>query len=199
MTYVAQAAPNAYPQAYVNRIEAQAACEAAGKRLCTLGEWFRACKTTKGSLYPYGGKYERGACNSGKPHLLSQLFGRDAKKWKFMEHFNSPALSAEPGFLAKSAEYSRCTNDRGISDMVGNLHEWVSDTVDHDLPNKVPLRDDIRDKIGINMGHAIFMGGFYGNVNEHGEGCAYLTPGHGKKYHDYTTGFRCCRDVTPAG
>jgi formylglycine-generating enzyme required for sulfatase activity len=81
--------------------------------------------------------------------------------------------------------------------MVGNLHEWVSDTVDRRLPLKLPLRDDIRDKIRVNTGNGIFMGGFYSTTSEHGRGCAFVTIAHEPKYHDYSTGFRCCRDAAP--
>ncbi|MBX3131562.1 MAG: SUMF1/EgtB/PvdO family nonheme iron enzyme [Polyangiaceae bacterium] len=198
VTYTAKSAPDVMPQAYVNRLEAAAACEQAGKRLCTLRQWFAACRARSGQVFPYGASYRAGVCNSGKPHLLTKLYGRDSRKWKYMEHFNSPELNSTPGFLAKTAEYAGCTNEHGTFDMVGNLHEWVSDTVDQELPNKVPLHHEILEKLNVNLGHAIFMGGFYGNVSEHGDGCSYLTPGHGKNYHDYSTGFRCCRDATSA-
>ncbi|QXD15378.1 hypothetical protein GQ464_000010 [Rhodocaloribacter litoris] len=29
----------------------------------------------------------------------------------------------------------------------------------------------------------------------HGEGCLYRTTAHGRTYHDYSTGFRCCADA----
>jgi formylglycine-generating enzyme len=193
--YRAQSASGVMPQAYVNRFEAQAACAAAGKRLCAISEWYRACLGPKQQAYGYGARYERGRCNAGKPHLLSQLFGNDPRRWSFGEHFNSPKLNLEPGFLARTGEHAGCTNDLGVYDMIGNLHEWVSDRVDASLAHKLPLRDDIRGKIGVNTGHGIFMGGFYSTLSEHGRGCAFVTPGHGPKYHDYSTGFRCCRDA----
>jgi len=196
--YAAKSASGVFPQAYVNRNEAKAACEASGKRLCTLGEWYRACRGSTKQTYGYGSRYEKGRCNAGKPHLLGRVFGNDPQRWTFDEHFNSPKLSLEPGFLAKTAEHTGCTSDYGVFDMIGNLHEWVSDKVDHSLVDKIPLRDDIRGKIDINLGHGIFMGGFYSTIAEHGEGCGFLTPGHGPKYHDYSTGFRCCQDAKDA-
>jgi hypothetical protein len=30
---------------------------------------------------------------------------------------------------------------------------------------------------------------------QNGEGCEYRTTAHRRDYHDYSTGFRCCRDV----
>ncbi len=192
--YAARSAPHVTPQAYVNRREASAACENAGKRLCTIREWYRACTGSTGTAYPYGHRYIAGRCNTGRPHLLSMLFGDDPRGWKYDEHFNSPRLNQEPGFLAVTGSHQGCTSDAGTYDMVGNLHEWVSDAVDYELPEKIQLRDDIRAKIGVNYGKAIFMGGFYSTSGEHGRGCRFLTPGHGWKYHDYSTGFRCCRD-----
>ena len=57
--------------------------------------------------------------------------------------------------------------------MVGNLHEWVAD------PN------------------GTFYGGYYQDVASmgHGDGCGYLTTAHEARYHDYSTGFRCCADL----
>lgn len=54
-------------------------------------------------------------------------YGADPRRWRYAQ-FNDPALSQEPGFLAKTGEYDGCTGDAGVYDLVGNLHEWVSDT-----------------------------------------------------------------------
>jgi hypothetical protein len=192
--YLARSEPGAFPQAYVNRLEAAAACEASGKRLCTLGEWYSACRGQKQSTFPYGAREKKGACNAGKSHVLSKLYGTDPRNWSYAA-LNDPRLDIEPGFLAKTAEHSECTNDYEVFDQVGNLHEWVSDSVDPTLEQKLPLREDIRNKLEKNHGNGIFMGGFYSTTNEHGEGCGFVTIGHEPKYHDYSTGFRCCRDA----
>jgi formylglycine-generating enzyme required for sulfatase activity len=193
--YAARSSAGVYPQAYVNRIEAAAACQAAGKRLCTLGEWYRACRGEKGATWPYGWHERRGACNVRKPHLLGRLFGNDPRRWSYFEHFNAPELNVTPGGLAKTAEHPQCEGASGTLDMVGNVHEWVSDVVDRSLEQKLPLRDDLRGRIDVNTGHGIFMGGFYSTGDEHGNGCAFVTIGHEPKYHDYSTGFRCCSDA----
>ena len=36
------------------------------------------------------------------------------------------------------------------------------------------------------------MGGFYSTTSELGPGCYYTTVAHEPRYHDYSTGFRCC-------
>jgi sulfatase modifying factor 1 len=193
--YEAQSVPGVYPQAYVDRFEAQSACTNAGKRLCTLDEWFAACRGPKRMAYPYGPTLEPGRCNSGKPHLLSKWFGNDPKEWKYDEHFNSPRLDQEPGFLAKTGEYAACVNDYGIYDMVGNLHEWVSTPVDPRIAASMPLTAGIRSRLGKRSGNGIFMGGFFSTDKQHGEGCGFITIGHQARYHDYSTGFRCCADA----
>lgn len=192
--YRARSEKAVFPQAYINRLEAQAACEASSKRLCTLGEWYTACRGTKRRTFPYGNSEQKGVCNAGKAHLLSRMFGTDTSRWTY-EAFNDPRLDAEPGFLAKTAEYAECASDYGVFDQVGNLHEWVSDTVDESLEQKLPLLEDIRFKILKNWHHGIFMGGFYSTTNEHGDGCGFVTIGHEPKYHDYSTGFRCCKNA----
>jgi len=147
-------------------------------------------------MYPYGPQSIDKACNTSKPHLLSRLHGANPRAWKYEEHFNDPQLNQEPGFLARTGEHPLCVSGYGVWDMVGNLHEWVSDTVDGSLENIIPLRDDIRKKLGKNKGHGIFMGGFFSTTSEHGRGCAFVTIGHEPKYHDYSTGFRCCKDAS---
>ena len=58
--------------------------------------------------------------------------------------------------------------------MVGNLHEWVADP------------------------KGTFMGGFFMDTFQNGEGCEYRTTAHGFDYHDYSTGFRCCAEPVAA-
>lgn len=192
--YYARSQPGVFPQAYISALEAAEACANSGKRLCTLREWYRACRGGKAQRYPYGRRHERGYCNHYKPHLLSKLYGTNNRAWTY-EAFNDPKLNLEPGFLAKTGEYSRCVSDYGIYDAVGNLHEWVSDKVDGSLPDKVPLEQGVAKKLRKNYGHGVFMGGFFSTTSEHGPGCEFTTIGHEQRYHDYSTGFRCCKDA----
>jgi len=192
--YAAANAAGQKPQGYISRDESQAACTAAGKRLCSRKEWRAACRGKGGSRWPYGPQGVRGTCNSSKPHLLSVHFG-GVRNIEYERHFNSPLLNADPVGLAPSGTYAGCTNEHGTFDMVGNLHEWVSGTVDGDLvytmeDEKVARRDQ-----PWAAGNGIFMGGFYSTTNEHGAGCDFTTIAHEPSYHDYSTGFRCCRSA----
>jgi formylglycine-generating enzyme len=195
--YVAANAKGAFPQGYVSRVESQAACEAAGKRLCTRKEWIRGCRGKGFSLYPYGHKGVREKCSTGKLHLPPQLFKelKTGRGIKYDEHFNSPELNKTPGYLSPSGDHEGCVNEAGVYDMVGNLHEWVSGTVDQALMDALDEEDVERRKQPWAEGNGIFMGGFYSTTSEHGPGCSFITVAHEPAYHDYSTGFRCCKDA----
>ncbi len=188
-SYVAVSKAGVFPQGYISRVEALAACREAGKRLCTRGEWMLACRGTKAIPKPNG---ER-PCNNGKAHLLTQMFGGG---YDYKAHFNNPKLNQTPGFLAKTGAFGQCKSKLGVHDMVGNLHEWVSDTVTRrfltNFKAEVP-----RGYQHIQIGNGIFMGGFYSTTSELGPGCLFTTVAHDARYHDYTTGFRCCRAASP--
>jgi len=188
----ARSAPNVFPQAYISRVEAKAACQAAGKRLCHWLEWRRACQGRRWLRYPYSNAARRGACNVGKDHLLPALFGHDAGAWKYEDHFNSPQLSQEPGFLARTGAHPECESPDGVFDMVGNLHEWVADMVTESFVERIEKEPVSRNDQPWVVGNGMFLGGFYSTTNEHGPGCHFTTMAHEPSYHDYSTGFRCC-------
>ncbi|HET7541156.1 MAG TPA: SUMF1/EgtB/PvdO family nonheme iron enzyme [Polyangiaceae bacterium] len=192
--FVAESRAGVRPQGYISQIEAASACQNAGKRLCSLSEWYRACRGERDARYPYGAEYVRGRCNVGKPHLLSLLHGSEPRAWSYEGAFNDPELDRRAGFLAETGAYSGCVTNAGVFDLVGNLHEWVADRVDASIEKKLPLQAGIRARIGRNLGKGVFMGGFFGTTNEHGSGCEFVTMAHERSYHDYSTGFRCCKD-----
>jgi sulfatase modifying factor 1 len=192
--YEARSEPGVFPQAYVSRIESEAACANAGKRLCSRREWQRACKGVSGTTYPYGQRPEPGRCNVERPHLVTLRFGGDPRRWSYA-NFNDPALGQEPGFLGRAGEYEECISDAGVHDLVGNLHEWVSDTADPTLKARLDTEGVSRAFQYWSPGNGVFMGGFYSTHGELGPGCNFTTVAHEPKYHDYSTGFRCCADA----
>jgi len=191
--YEARSEPGVYPQAYISRNEAQEACRNAGKRLCTWIEWRRGCQGRRWLRYPYGWSERRGRCNTGKAHVLPELFGFDTSKWHYEEVFNSPLCNLEPGYLATSGSYEKCVSDDQIYDMVGNLHEWVSTPVTEKFLEVIEKDDVQRNEQPWREGNGMFLGGFYSTTSEHGPGCMYVTMAHEPSYHDYSTGFRCCK------
>lgn len=192
--FIAAASKGAFPQAYISRVEAKQACNNAGKRLCSRSEWMRACKGSRGFRYPYGNTGKRGACNTGKAHLLYTFFGAKRGGWSY-ENFNDPKLNQEPGFLAKSGDYEICHSDEDVYDIVGNLHEWINDDVGTDIEQVLEKDGVERKEQPWRAGNGMFMGGFFSTTVEHGPGCTYTTIAHEPTYHDYSTGFRCCKSA----
>ncbi len=168
--------PGVIPQAYISGVQAEEACQASGKRLCTAREWESACRGPRRTVFPYGDQRRAQTCNDdGRPThpvadvtVLYQLPG-DQLWRKNMVH---PMINQLPNTLLPTGDRSECTNDFGVFDMVGNLHEWIADP------------------------DGTFRGGFYMDTKKNGEGCLYATTAHVKQYHDYSTGFRCCSDAS---
>jgi hypothetical protein len=156
------------PQGYISGAEAQAACMASGKRLCTTSEWLAACRGAMNTVYPYGSTHIAGACNdaySGSP--VVNYFGTSTGVFD-STHMNDPGINQQPDSVAKGGQYTQCVSSYGVFDLHGNLHEWVDDPA------------------------GTFRGGFYADGSLNGPGCTYATTAHNFTYHDYSTGFRCC-------
>lgn len=161
------------PQAYISRDQAEEACKNAGKRLCSDDEWLTACKGKNATTFPYGNDRKTGVCNDGGFSSFNALYGiaggpppQDAYNFVNM---NDERLNQMKGTLAKTGNFKKCRSSYGAFDMVGNLHEWTAS------------------KSGT------FRGGYYLDTQINGDGCNYKTTAHNSRYHDYSTGFRCCK------
>lgn len=181
---VAVSVPGRKPQGYISGKQAAIACGRAGKRLCTIDEWVTACRGSKRTLYPYGDQRRAKQCNDRfkvldyhpVPRLWKKVSSPDDDP-KLMWHpdfMDDPRLHEMSHTVFATGAAEACTNDFGVYDMVGNLHEWVDDA------------------------DGTFFGGFFMDTYQNGEGCEYRTTGHGFTYHDYSTGFRCCADPRAA-
>ncbi len=81
---------------------AEAACNAAGKRLCTPAEWELSCHGVNNTVYAYGNEYDPQICNG------LDTYGR-------------------PGFhLTPTGMFPNCNNGWGVYDMNGNLWEHTA-------------------------------------------------------------------------
>jgi sulfatase modifying factor 1 len=160
------------PQGYVSGTQAEAACRASGKRLCTANEWETACRGSRRAQFPYGNDRKAKACNDDvrATHPVVEAARRlgvpAGETWK--EGMNLALVNQLPGGLLPTGAREECVTTEGAFDMVGNLHEWIADP------------------------DGTFRGGFYMDTTQNGEGCAYQTTAHDVDYHDYSTGFRCC-------
>jgi hypothetical protein len=100
--------------ARVSWYQAKAACENAGKRLCTLEEWETACRGPNALVYPYGDTISDDACRG---------------------FFNYPERTPEAtGSLAS------CESPWGVYDMSGNVEEWTATAVPR-IPGSATLSD----------------------------------------------------------
>ena len=171
----AKVAEGVVPQGYISQVQARSACQNAGKRLCSAPEFSLACRGPNHSAtYPYGGTHRQpGKCNEGKGSAVTAVFGQGAPFDRQL--MNDARLNRWPGGLAKTGAYSASVSPYGVFDLVGNLHEWGAEVAAN--------------------GHGAFRGGFYGDAEVNGRGCNYVTTAHAAAYHDYSTGFRCCRDA----
>jgi hypothetical protein len=159
----------AVPQAYIDQLEASAACVQAGKRLCTDTEWLRACQGPSGQTYPYGNTRQVGVCNDHRDeHPAVEYFGTSSSTIYSM--LDNACLNQIPMSLDPAGSLPGCVSDDGAYDMMGNLHEWTADPA------------------------GTFRGGFFVDTVLNGNGCLYATTAHNTSYWDYSTGFRCCAD-----
>jgi len=166
-----------YPQGYISGHQAASACERSGKRLCKPDEWKNACMGPKKTIFPYGNERQVGRCNdngrSSMHFFNAELDDKPEHRWMWGYDGNmvDPRLNQLEGTLTRTGERTECTNEYGVFDMVGNLHEWVDDP------------------------EGTFQGGYYLDTHLNGDGCYYRTTAHPMSHLDYSTGFRCCADV----
>jgi sulfatase modifying factor 1 len=169
--------PGVFPQGYISGLQARAACEQSGKRLCKPAEWKNACMGPRKTTFPYGSARVAGRCNdngrSAMRFFNAHLDNKPEHKWMWGQSGNmiDPRLNQLAGTLTRTGERASCTNDYGVFDMVGNLHEWVDDP------------------------DGTFQGGYYLDTHLNGDGCNYRTTAHPISHYDYSTGFRCCADA----
>lgn len=171
----AKSARNAVPQGYMDATQAARACAAADKRLCSDSEWVAACRGAEARSFPYGNEQRLGACNDHRERnaALSDLDVADAGELERLRH---PCVNQLVDTVVPTGSKPACATSDRVYDLVGNVHEWTT----HE---------------GGSSGSGVaFRGGYYGDTQQNGRGCSYVTTAHGDDYWDYSTGFRCCAD-----
>jgi formylglycine-generating enzyme required for sulfatase activity len=169
-------APNrrgARPLAMQSANDAAAWCAARRKRLCTEDEWIAACEADDHRAYPYGSTYEYGRCNDGEP--WREVDEAKLAKWP------APEAQAHAKALyqgAPSGSKRGCVSKAGVSDLTGNVEEWVVRTREH--ANGWPY-----------ILAGCYWSGCYGGGKPT---CRSTNNAHGPDFRFYETGFRCCAD-----
>lgn len=163
------------PQGYISGVQAREACGRSGKRLCKASEWKKACTGPANKKWGYSDAKEAKRCNDYGTSPVGKVFGATSDlhqqaQWDWAK-MNHPVLDQLERTVAPTGSHEGCTNDYGVYDMVGNIHEWVDDP------------------------DGTFLGGYFQDTEKLGDGCGYKADAHAFSYHDYSTGFRCCADV----
>jgi formylglycine-generating enzyme required for sulfatase activity len=145
---------------------ARAACSAAGKRLCSSGEWYLACSGGSGKSYTYGNSYNPLTCNGIDTFCrCDSFFCATADPCPYAHCFSTcgAAYGVRP-----TGSFSDCTDGSGIYDINGNVWEIV-DSSD---------------------GNEHYRGGAYNCSNsELLHQCTYDAT-----WNPSAKGFRCCMD-----
>lgn len=100
------------PRTDLTLAEARALCRARGKRLCTEGEWEKACRGEQDLVFGYGNQFGPDRCNTPYP---------EGETWKRRQ---GPA---------PSGAFAGCTTPEGVHDLVGNVWEWTEGWYDNRL------------------------------------------------------------------
>ncbi|MFM7202546.1 MAG: vitamin K epoxide reductase family protein [Myxococcota bacterium] len=160
------------PSTKVTWFDADSACKAVGKRLCSEAEWLTACSGALprdengngdftddkllGTTYPYGENYRGGVCND----QVEAPKGASADA--------PPALPPLP-----TGNRPECRSKAGVFDLTGNVREWV----------------------GTVAPRAAFMGGAFYSRDE--AACISRVESVGPFHTHEALGFRCCRGGAP--
>ncbi len=74
-TVRAVSVPGVFPQAFISEVQAEEACMASGKRLCSYAEWKTACMGPSKTTYPYGDTRQPGVCHDNGKSAVAAVFG----------------------------------------------------------------------------------------------------------------------------
>jgi hypothetical protein len=164
--------------------QADAACKAAGMRLCRVtrtgsqimtDEWGFACRagqTCTGDTFPYSCTYDAKACNGLDSNLGTAL-----------------ACGANPA-CSTTGDLDTTSSNDAIFDMSGNLAEWTDDRRD--------ILDTTGSPAGSGSASAIYTmrGGAFDSFFR-GMACDFMGTQLHPSFSQPDTGFRCCSSCPP--
>lgn len=100
--------PDVFPQAFISEVQAEDACSASGKRLCSYPEWKTACMGPAKTKFPYGDARQAGTCHDTGKSAVAAVFGLKALADPVAytpptkEHKGAPARVASSRSIAPS-------------------------------------------------------------------------------------------------
>ncbi len=74
----AVSAPDVFPQGFISEVQANDACVASQKRLCTHVEWKTACMGPQKTKFPYGDERKANVCHDSGKSAVVAVFGAKA-------------------------------------------------------------------------------------------------------------------------
>ncbi|MDP9151610.1 MAG: SUMF1/EgtB/PvdO family nonheme iron enzyme [Myxococcota bacterium] len=163
--------PAVKPAVAVDWLHAREQCAGAGKRLCLDSEWTLACEGRERLPYPYGYVRDPEACNIDRPYILP-----DESKWNDPKTRLTEIIRLDQRDPSGARE--SCISPYGVSDMTGNVDEWVVNETGKDRER--PYVSGLK-------------GGYWGPVRDR---CRPMTTDHNQWYTGYQIGFRCCADAS---
>ncbi len=156
------------PMTAAHLAEFEAACGAAGKRLCTKDEWSAACTGPEENAFVYGGAFDREACNCVDTYC---------DDFCAEQGLESCSTASDCGYTydcfheAPTGSFPSCTNEYGTLDINGNVWEIVPSTTDA-------------------RGYEV-RGGAFNCANA----SARVSCDYNANWTALYAGFRCCRDA----
>ena len=120
----------ALPAAAITFEQAEQACGAEGKRLCTEKEWTLACEGTDWTPYPSGYELAPDVCNVSAVRPSAGQSARRAATANETGRLPAADRAVSAAFAAidrrtPSGALERCVSSFGAYDLSGNVAEWV--------------------------------------------------------------------------
>jgi hypothetical protein len=152
----------ALPWVNVTWAQAKAACERAGKRLCTGPEWQKAAGSSAGYLFPYGNEFQTGRCNTSRP--------------------------GTGGVPAPTGQFRQCRTDAEVYDLCGNVSEWTDEEWQPGLPDRVLRGGSFNENANDDQGLYPFFGWRFVGYSQ----TVAAIHHHPPNVTHPDDGFRCC-------